>query len=690
MEGRDRYCTCPCLAVSKRAWTFTYDAAGNLATKTNPRAKTTTYAYDNLSRLTSETDPLGYVRSYAYDAASRLTSRTDPKSQVIAYGYNNRDELTLIDYPTGTDTTFAYNDSGARTSMVDATGTTSYAYDNLYRLTSVTFPGSRVVSYGYDDASRRTSVAYPGGVGSVVYGYDNVDRLASVTDWNGNAISYAYDDSGRMTSKTLPSGTAIVSTYSYDNADRLTNIAHVKSGSTTIASVAYTLDAVGDRTQRVDQQGTHTYAYDNAYRLTSVTYPGPSTTSYSFDAFGNRLTKTDGTGTTNYAYDNNDRITSVTPPSASAVNYTWDNNGNLTARGSDNFAWDVEDRMTSATVGGATTSFVYRGDGLRNSLTSGGTTTTFTWDINAGLPVVLDDGNQYVYAGSLESMKTGGAWYYYLADGLGSTMAVVDGTGTVQASYTYDVYGKATKTGTLANSFDFAGQQTDATGLQYLRARYMDPETGTFLSREPLARFPGWTGNPLGYAGGSPVGLVDPTGLVPVEGDGPGGCGGCDPGYGGEAGPQPGVLLPPRCSAAWCYSRPTRAYASDRERFAWVEYQFNEDGYVERRCALTREYSAQPTCGTQSLVYNWDEIYAILQGISPTAADLFWNGLSHWRGKTKTNGESGKNKRYYEWDYRHGEVEVYDQNGKHLGSLDPKTGAVKPNSREPGRDIDIK
>jgi YD repeat-containing protein len=66
----------------------------------------------------------------------------------------------------------------------------------------------------------------------------------------------------------------------------------VQNGSTTIASVAYTLDAVGNRTQRVDQQGTHSYSYDNLYRLTSVTYPGPSTTSYAFDAFGNRTSKT--------------------------------------------------------------------------------------------------------------------------------------------------------------------------------------------------------------------------------------------------------------------------------------------------------------------------------------------------------------------------------------------------------------
>ena len=39
-------------------------------------------------------------------------------------------------------------------------------------------------------------------------------------------------------------------------------------------------------------------------------------------------------------------------------------------------------------------------------------------------------------------------------------MAVVDSTGVIQKSYQYDVYGTPTKSGTLSNEFDFAGQQT--------------------------------------------------------------------------------------------------------------------------------------------------------------------------------------------------------------------------------------
>jgi RHS repeat-associated protein len=109
-------------------------------------------------------------------------------------------------------------------------------------------------------------------------------------------------------------------------------------------------------------------------------------------------------------------------------------------------------------------------------------------------------------------------------------MAIVDASGDVENGYTYDVYGEPTVTGSLGNEFDFAGQQTDpSTGLQYLRARYYDPVSGTFMSREPLAVVPGWLGNPSGYAGANPARFADPSGLALIDSDTGGGC----RGYGG-------------------------------------------------------------------------------------------------------------------------------------------------------------
>ena len=70
--------------------------------------------------------------------------------------------------------------------------------------------------------------------------------------------------------------------------------------------------------------------------------------------------------------------------------------------------------------------------------------------------------------------------YYYLGDGLGSTMKTTDSTGAVVNTYEYDVYGNVTSSsGAQPNEFEFAGEQIDPTGLQYLRARYYDTVSRT-------------------------------------------------------------------------------------------------------------------------------------------------------------------------------------------------------------------
>jgi len=81
-------------------------------------------------------------------------------------------------------------------------------------------------------------------------------------------------------------------------------------------------------------------------------------------------------------------------------------------------------------------------------------------------------------------------------------------------AYEYDVYGTLrSSSGSQDNEFQFAGQQTDPTGLQYLRARYYDMETGRFISRDPMARSAAWMESPFVYASANAVNLSDPLGL---------------------------------------------------------------------------------------------------------------------------------------------------------------------------------
>ncbi|MGE3793864.1 MAG: RHS repeat-associated core domain-containing protein [Dehalococcoidia bacterium] len=197
------------------------------------------------------------------------------------------------------------------------------------------------------------------------------------------------------------------------------------------------------------------------------------------------------------------------------VSYGYDNNGNQTSRGTDGFTFDHENRLTQSVVGGTTSSSEYYGTGVRRSHTVNGSTTTYVWDVNAGLPVVLQDGTRtYVYGLDLISATDGsGSQTYFSYDAVGSVTDLTDGSGTVTDTYVYDVFGTITShSGPSTNYWLFTGEQQDRatgdTGYYFLRARYYDPALGRFISRDPLL-----FDQRYAYAGSNPLLLVDPSGL---------------------------------------------------------------------------------------------------------------------------------------------------------------------------------
>ncbi len=103
-------------------------------------------------------------------------------------------------------------------------------------------------------------------------------------------------------------------------------------------------------------------------------------------------------------------------------------------------------------------------------------------------------------------------------DGLGSTRALSDESGLATDRYIYDAFGQVlTKIGDTDNSYLYAGEQRDINlGLDYLRARYLDVDTGRFVSRDT---FEGFQRTPVTlhkylYANMNPVNLIDPSGQV--------------------------------------------------------------------------------------------------------------------------------------------------------------------------------
>lgn len=119
--------------------------------------------------------------------------------------------------------------------------------------------------------------------------------------------------------------------------------------------------------------------------------------------------------------------------------------------------------------------------------------------------------------GKIGQYKADG-WNYYGVDSLGSIRTISDSSGQVVQTLSYDPYGNdpIDTPQTSATPFAFAGEQTDGTGLTYLRARHYSSKYGVFLSRDPVLGVPGIlsTFNGYSYAEGNPTNFTDPSGRI--------------------------------------------------------------------------------------------------------------------------------------------------------------------------------
>jgi RHS repeat-associated protein len=148
-------------------------------------------------------------------------------------------------------------------------------------------------------------------------------------------------------------------------------------------------------------------------------------------------------------------------------------------------------------------------------------------DVNpTGLPQVFEESVngvvQRTYTYGLqrisEDQAVNNAWTpsFYGYDGFGSVRQLTNLAGTVTDTYSYDAFGNLlNSTGTTPNNYLYRGEQFDPTlNLYYVRARYYNPATGRFISRDPengKSRDPKSLQKYL-YANGDPINRIDPVG----------------------------------------------------------------------------------------------------------------------------------------------------------------------------------
>ncbi len=199
----------------------------------------------------------------------------------------------------------------------------------------------------------------------------------------------------------------------------------------------------------------------------------------------------------------------------------YDADGNLTnvvtAISTNSYQWDAANRLVSITSPTNQSVFAYDGLGrrvqdieLQNGVSV--STNTFLWDGQTLVEERDSTGGTVVKRFFGEGEQISGANYYFTRDHLGSVREMTDGSGTIQARYDYDPYGRQTLiAGTMSADFGYAGMYVhQPSGLNLTLYRAYDPDLGRWLSRDPLAEAAGL--NLYAYVANNPINLLDPYG----------------------------------------------------------------------------------------------------------------------------------------------------------------------------------
>lgn len=402
------------------ASSLTYDANGNVASRTDFNGVKTTYLYDSMGRnLEAQrveaygtpqarkvstswhaTYPLPLkvaeplkLTTFSYDGQGNLLSRTEQATSDATGGNSFFPALVGLPHTW----TWTYNslgqvltEDGPLAGSADVTTTTYYSADDADlgkrgQVATVTNALGHVTQVtAYDANGRPLSVTDPNNVITSL-AYDGRGRLTSRTV-GGEITSYEYDGVGKLLKVSLPDGGFLA--YTYDAAQRLTWVADGQGN-----RIAYTLDAAGNRLKEevTDPQGNlvrlrqrafdvlgrlsqetsaaghvTSYAYDANGNLTGVTDPLNRLSSRSYDALNRLIKLTDPAGgVTGYVYDGRSQLTQVSDPRSLITKYTVDGLGQQTAlqspdTGTAKRSYDEAGRVVSGTdAKGQTTTYTY-------------------------------------------------------------------------------------------------------------------------------------------------------------------------------------------------------------------------------------------------------------------------------------------------------------------------------------------
>jgi RHS repeat-associated protein len=182
------------------------------------------------------------------------------------------------------------------------------------------------------------------------------------------------------------------------------------------------------------------------------------------------------------------------------------------------YTYDPFDRRLSKTLGtGQRTHYLPSPWGLLAEADQAGAV-----KVVYGWSPLHENGTAPMFAKVADATNTvsGTRYVYYHNDHLGTPQRITDKTGAIVWAADYDAFGRASvrtaPANAVSNPLRYPGQYFDQeTGLHYNDRRSYDPDTGRYLTRDPIGLEGGI--NLYTYAAASPSNFTDPTGeIIPL------------------------------------------------------------------------------------------------------------------------------------------------------------------------------
>ncbi len=511
--------------VKGRVTKYVHDAAGRLVTLRDPRGAYWRYAYDSFGNRTTSDDPALGVWTMSYDKNGNLKTQQDAEGNTIMFSYDALNRTTLKEVrvsESGTYTTEykydqgaapAYNKGKLTTVRVRKSGqdwhhtrATDYNALGLAETIRDTLNAREFQTtneyYSNGALKRQWLPAVPGTEQTIsmpIHTYDAAQRPIAFGD---HVTDTTYDVAGRMKRMYFINGTFLANQY--DSKRGWLTAEYFKKPATGANSV----DTVLDRTLyvrradgRVDSQnatrgqGDFNFTYDYAGRLTVADNFGGRDDldrSYTYDKAGSMRSKSD---VGQYKYNPQAHTPyEIVKTDGTVEPLSYDKNGNMeTGLNGKVIRYDGENRPVSVEHNGMRTEYVYGADGARlKRIDDAGTAlqseTVYIGDVEIRN---FGQGTQEVfisYPHPNMRFENGTPVAFLFKDQLGSLRRETDVNADILSVSTYLPFGKQIRStmdaalGTESDDVGWIGERYDAKAeLQYLNARYYDPELGSYI-----------------------------------------------------------------------------------------------------------------------------------------------------------------------------------------------------------------